>query len=423
MSNGRDTREWRRRLRALGNVVLFATGFLVTTLAVTNVPGAETSEGITGLGVLVWLAAVLAWITVFFRRTYPVIVMGAGLMLAIIGTEYLLLLIGVHHAALAWTGRRRMWLSLGAVGVVALYWLRDALTPWGDRMVLSIDGDPSYTPLVSGVIAVTSLGVTGALTMLMSTRRLADGQRARAEAAHSHADQLGAELARQEERSQIAREIHDGLTNRLALVSMMGGNVERAVRHGDPEAAALASDLKSEARHALTDLRALVGDLRTEPTAPPSRETSMRSLADLISASRAAGTKVDAIVILDGASEAPPDLDAAVFRMVQEALTNAVKHAPHQTVSLYLNADPSNGVRLRVANALEGAGSSAARGNADVGSGLDGMRERVAALQGTSWTGEHDGEFIVDVTVPWMMSEAVSPGSHHAVAPANGQGQ
>lgn len=423
MTSKSRTRAQARWLRTLWDIALFATGWLITTLALVNMPGAETADGITDRGVLVWLAATLAWVSVFFRRAHPIIVISSGLALALIGTEYLLLLIGVYHAAMASTARARLWLGVGATSVVALFWVREVFTPWGDRMVLTVGSAPDDASVVSGVIAAASVGVTVALSLLASSRRVADRQRARADAEHSHITRLEQELALQEERSQIAREIHDGLTNRLALVSMMGGNVERAVSGGDADAAHLARDLQTETRNALVDLRALVGDLHTEPSAPPARETSMRSLGDLISATRAAGTTVDAIVILDGASEAPAALDSAVFRLVQEALTNAVKHAPTKTIALYLDASPGSGVRLRVANAVEHADTRGAAVGAGAGSGLTGMRERVAALQGTAWTGEHQGEFIIDITLPWHTTDPTSSGPDHAPAAALGENQ
>lgn len=420
MTSQSGTRVRTRGLRIIWDITLFATGWLITTLALFNLPGAETAAGVTDLGVLVWLLSTLAWVSVFFRRGHPAVVIGAGLVLAFTGTEYLLLLIGVHHAAMAWAARTRLWLGVGATGVVALFWVRELFTAWGDRMVLTVESAPDNAAIVSGIIAAASLAVTVALSLLSSSRRAADTQRARADAEHSHTTRLEQQLAFQEERSQIAREIHDGLTNRLALVSMMGSNVERAVRGGDADAAHLARDLQTEARYALVDLRALVGDLRTEPNEPPPRKASMRSLGDLISATRAAGTTVDAIIILDGAAEAPAELDGAVFRLVQEALTNAIKHAPTTTIALYLDASPGSGVRLRVANAVEHANSSGGGANASAGSGLAGMRERVAALQGTAWAGEHLGEFIIDITLPWHPTTATSSGPPHTTPAALG---
>ncbi|WP_062070318.1 sensor histidine kinase [Demequina sediminicola] len=396
------------------DVVLYVLGFLVTTIAVMNPPLSWSDGEVSGSAALLWLVSVGAWATVFFRRSNPMVVVVAGGVLALIGTEYLLLLIGLHHAMVAASKERRLWIAGAGVAAVALFWVREATTSWGDEAALATNGGAASDIVLSGVIALASLGATFAFTTVAVGKRATESQRARADAEHTIATQLGDELARQSERSEIAREIHDGLTNRLALLSMMSANVERSVKQGDERAVGLARELQEQARLALTDLRSLVQDLRTEPQAAPTPLKSMRAVGDVISATRAAGTPVDAIVILDGASQAPQILDAAVYRLVQEALTNAVKHAPGRAVSLYLEANPASGVRLRVTNPLvTGTHHGSGRG---AGAGLIGIQERVAALQGTVWMGPHEGEFIVDVTVPWINPAEVAA---NTVSPAS----
>lgn len=396
------TRRSRARRRGW-DWALFASGFLVTTLGLTNVPIAEDDSGVTDQGLVIWLVAFAAWVTVFFRRSHPWLVLGAGLMMAVVGVEYLLFLIGVHHVLVAREHPRRWIVGAAAVLMVVLFWLREAFTAWGGGLVILMESDDGDPIVASAVVALASLGIMFIVTALKNSQRTADRQRARADAEQLHADQLRQELVRQAERSRLARDIHDGLTNRLALLSMIGGNVSRAVRSGDPGAATLADQLQAQSRDALTDLRTLVGDLRTTPAGPPSQPASMRSVGDLIVATQSAGTRVDAVVILDSASEASAMLDAAVFRLTQEALTNAVKHAPSRKVALYLSAQPSAGVRLRVTNALT------ARDSHDVprgaGAGLVGMRERVSALDGAIWTGPYQGEFIVDIELPWATTD------------------
>lgn len=391
-----------------GDVALFVMGFFFSALALTNVPAAWDGESVSDLGALLWIVGIGAWVTVFFRRQQPLVTVIAGGLLALVGMEYLLLLIGVHHLMISSRPQARLrWGIAGALAVGA-FWLREVLTPWGDQGALSIDGGAAADAALTGVIAVAALGVTYALTAVVVGRRATEAQRARADAEHTLATQLSDELNRQSERSELAREIHDGLTNRLALVSMMGSNVERAVVQGDPRAVQLARELQEQARGALTDLRTLVQDLRTEPAAPPAPRKSMRSVGEIISATRSTGTPVDAMVMLDGAAQAPEILDATVYRLVQETLTNAVKHAPGRAVSLYLEAGPATGVRLRVSNpVVTTADAGAGKG---AGAGLVGIRERAEALQGTVWAGTHQGEFIVDVSLPWTLDDADTPG-------------
>ncbi|WP_062518314.1 sensor histidine kinase [Demequina gelatinilytica] len=381
---------------------LFVIGFFVTTIAITNVPGVHDGDSLTDLGVAVWLLAIGAWVTVLFRRTRPWLTAAAGLALAGIGSEYLLMLIGVFHLMLTRRGRERIAIGAGAVVVVGMYWVRETTSVWGGDVFDLDDGSGVSPTMASAAIALLSLGITAGATALAFSRRATADARDRAEAEHARADQLGDEVARQAEREEIAREIHDGLTNRLALLAMMGGNLERAVNRGDDGADELARQLRTQSREALADLRGLVQDLRAAPADVPPPRGTMRDIPTLIADARAAGTDIHAIVLLEDAGEAPAALGAAVHRTVQESITNAIKHAPGAVVSLYLEAAPGRDVRLRITNPLASdAGAGTPRG---AGVGLLGIGERAAALGGTAWTGAHDDEFIVDVTIPWAVA-------------------
>lgn len=399
-----------RALPRVLDTLLFLGAIFWLVLATVNVPGGETPDGeATDLAVVLWLVGILAWGTIFVRRRLPIVTLSAGLLLAVIGLEYLLLLFGVYHAAVTWRPPARTWLGWIALATIVLFWVREAFTPFGDQQFLTPGSNPQATIIASSVIALLSLGVTFGMVVLTRSRRQATQERARADVEHTHAARLGKELSRQSERAEIAREIHDGLTNRLALISMMSGNLDKAVRAEDPDAPALALDIQSQARNALNDLRSLISDLRTEPSAPATQLASMSSLGELISATRAAGTKLDALVLVNGPYNVHPELDAAVFRLVQESITNAVKHAPGEALSLYLDAGPTSGVRLRMSNPLPQMDMGAALSGAKFGTGLTGMRERVSDFGGTIWAGENDGEFLVDITIPWLTVDSTFP--------------
>lgn len=396
--------------RRAWDLAVFLFGFFSTTLAIANVPRVQVEGSLTDAGVMMWLVSIGAWATVFTRRTRPWLVAGAGLVLAVVGSEYLLFLVGMVHVLLAVRGRRRALAAGAVVAVVALYWMREVLTPWGGDVFDLDDGSGVSPSMASAAVAIVSLGVTGAVVALSASARATASAQGRVAVEQARAAELGDEVARQAEREEIAREIHDGLTNRLALLAMMGGNVERAVDDADPHARELARQLTTQSREALTDLRGLVQGLRAGPAAPPLPRGSMRQIPALVADVRAAGTTLNSTILLDGTGAAPAALDAAVHRMVQEALTNAVKHAPGSPVSLYLEAAPGTGVRLRVQNPLvPGVDPRLGRG---AGTGLLGIGERASALDGTAWTGAHEGDFIVDVTLPWTLEPAVSDPDH-----------
>ncbi|MDE0572248.1 histidine kinase [Demequina sp. B12] len=401
--NPESVRPPSRAPQRLRDTALYVGAVFFTAVALTNVPAAQDGDSVSDAGALLWLLALGAWVTVFFRRQVPWVTTIAGFVLALFGIEYLLFLFGVYQLLLHARRPALWWIGGGATGVVTLFWVREALTDYGSGL-FELEPAPAIT--VSGITALVSLGVCFGTVAIVSSRKAASAASQQAAEGHNLAAQLGDELARQAERNEIAREIHDGLTNRLALLSMMGGNVERAVDRGDPQAQELARQLQSQSRAALTDLRGLVQDLRTSPTTPPAPRQSMRGVNELISSTRTAGTSIDAVVMLEGMETAPAVLDAAVFRLTQEALTNAVKHAPASPISLYLEASPQFGVRLRVTNAL-GPAITDAEG---AGAGVVGIRERVKALSGEAWIGRHEGEFIVDVTLPWSTADTTSEG-------------
>lgn len=406
MSQPRQTLRRRLGLRAW-DVTLFWIGFFLTTAMVSNIPGTQGTDGVTDLAVVLWMVQVAAWVTVLFRRSRPWLVLWSGLGLAVLGSEYLLFLIGVLHVLLGTSGRRRLQVAGGAAGVVLLFATREALTGWGGFLLDMNQGDAAFTHGLRAAIAVISLGATFGTAAVTASRRTAAVATGRAEAEHARAADLGDQVARQAEREEIAREIHDGLTNRLALLAMMGGNVERAVDSSDPRAVELARQLKEQSREALGDLRGLVQGLRASPSEPPAPRGTMREVGRLIADAQAAGAVVHATVLLEGMTEAPAMLDAAVHRMVQESVTNAVKHAPGAPISLFLEASPDSGVRLRVTNPLvRGIDLAVGRGS---GTGLMGIGERASALHGTAWTGAHRDEFVVDVSLPWSTAELSDP--------------
>jgi signal transduction histidine kinase len=104
------------------------------------------------------------------------------------------------------------------------------------------------------------------------------------------------------------------------------------------------------------------------------------------------------MILVDGVERAAAVLDHTVFRIVQEALTNAMKHAAHAPVSIVVEATPAAGVHVRVANPVAAASSIAGHGS---GGGIMGIRERVDHLGGTCDIGERGGEFVVQVDLPW----------------------
>lgn len=222
------------------------------------------------------------------------------------------------------------------------------------------------------------------------------------------AEQRRADTHRQiiAERVRIARELHDSLAHNLTLVNAQIGVASHLVV-ANPEAAAKAlKDITQHTRQALDELRATVGLLRQDDDGapPPAGDgptnpiPGLRRLDDLLAGFRTAGTAVD-LTVTGTAVPLAPSVDLTAYRIVQEALTNATKHAPGAPVRVALAWSPRQ-LDISVVNAPAVGRHRRAQG-AGTGTGLIGMRERAHHLGGTLHTGRtSEGGFAVTASLP-----------------------
>ncbi len=165
--------------------------------------------------------------------------------------------------------------------------------------------------------------------------------------------------------------------------------------------------------HDRTTLKRRRERLRDGPAAPPAPLTGMREVGGLIADARAAGAEVNATVLLEGLADISPSLGAAVHRMVQESLTNALKHAPGQPVEVAVRASAGAGVQVRVVNPLVPGRRPVVDGT---GSGLLGMRERAALVGGTVQVRADQGWHVLEAHLPWSSSRGnAGPGGDEAL--------
>lgn len=395
-------------LRLAGTIALFLAGWMFGVFALSNVPGAISPDGVASDGgVLAFLVVTAAWVSVFWRRRAPIVVALAGAVVAAIGSEYLLLLIGAYAVIVRGSERHARRARIGAPAIVALFAVREALGPWGGgtRVLLDEpDGAPALDLVAPFVVAALSLLVFFGAVLLARTRQRASLAATEARLERGRADRLDAELERKAVRERIARDLHDTLAHSLATISFRSGAAERAAAEGDPRAAEYLRALRAETVRASDQLSALVNELRTpEVDGPLGPSPTMNGIADLVRAHRASGVELEVMILLVGLEGASDALQQSVYRIVQEGLTNAVKHAPGQPSRLFLDGTPADGIRIRIENAIpETPGHLSGHGS---GSGTAGMRERVEQAGGTVWIGEHQGWFIVDATLPWSVPE------------------
>jgi len=203
------------------------------------------------------------------------------------------------------------------------------------------------------------------------------------------------------ERARIAREMHDVLAHRLSLVAMHAGALSYRRDLTDVEVSEAADVIRSNAHRALTDLREILGVLRAaEATGALDRpQPTLEDLPQLLEETREAGTKVRLRNDIGNLSAAPDTLGRSAYRMVQESLTNARKHAPDTTVDVALCGGPGGELRLEVRNPVRvGAQHSSTPG---AGLGLVGLTERAELIGGHLEHATSDGEFVVRAWLPW----------------------
>ncbi|SFQ68823.1 Signal transduction histidine kinase [Amycolatopsis arida] len=215
-------------------------------------------------------------------------------------------------------------------------------------------------------------------------RRAAEAERTREEVALRRAG---------EERLRIARELHDSLTSSISVIKVQAGVAVHLARKRGAEVPEALLAVREAATEATRELRATLEVLRD----PADRATlaGLGRLADLVRRSVAAG--VPATVTVDGEPRPLPDeVDRAAYRIVQEALTNVGRHAGSATATVCLGYGADT-LTVRV----DDDGAATPGSVAAPGTGLTGMRERVAALGGRLYTGaRQDGGFTVHAELP-----------------------
>jgi signal transduction histidine kinase len=281
--------------------------------------------------------------------------------------------------------------ALNLPTIVALYTVADL----GNRRRSLVAGAIAVGwAMVVGVLVDDPTGfLPGEVAWPLVALLLGENVRGRRELLAEHVARAERDARRrvEEERLRIAREFHDVIAHTMAAVNVQSG-VAVAAFDSDPEVARRAlQQVRSSGREALHELRATVAVLRhgdDGPGSPPSAAPAPRlaELADLVATAEAAGIDIDARVDLGGA-ELAGVVELAAYRIVQEALTNVVRHAGARTAVVSVRGD---GRVLRIEVSDDGTAAPVAD-RPEPGFGLTGMAERVAALDGTLEHGPRPG--------------------------------
>jgi signal transduction histidine kinase len=325
-------------------------------------------------------AAPLAWRT---RAPLPALVgVEAGAVLCVVtlhagGAATGIMLVGLYTVALL--GDRQRSLVVGAVtaiGVIVMIMVIDGageLTGLGLRLVL--------------VFASLALGDT-----IRSRRALRAAAREQAAREAREREEEGRRRAA-EERLRIARELHDTLAHSLVAINVRASVAVDLHDSQDPSAAL--QDIKHASATALRDLRATLGLLREQGDAAPTAPAlDLEALPGLVDNARTAGLRADVDVEVNGAS-VPSAIGQAAFRIVQEALTNVLRHADASSAHVRVRASADE---LDIEVTDDGRANSV---GVNPGHGLSGMAERATALGGRIRVGPRDeGGWRVKAVLP-----------------------
>jgi signal transduction histidine kinase len=345
---------------------------LTLLLALAARSGVQTSGSATQF------IAILGTVPLALLTVRPMYAWRIAIIAAVLGNFFPV----AHATAWAWAPVSVLIYLLTLFAVAATQSLTVSIAVWvASGVVVFFGAVPSNQ---AGIIILLTLIALGG----DQVRR-----RRRAQAALAAESERGVVLT---ERGRIARELHDVVAHHMSMIAVRAETAPYRLTDLPEDARAEFISISSAAREGLVEMRRLLGVLRSEgqeaDTAP---QPSLDDVAELVAASRQAGAEVE-LTQADDLGTVPPAVGLTAYRIVQEALSNAGRHAPGAATDVYL-ARADDGLRVLVHNG-PGRRPSPPGGP---GHGLRGMRERVSMLGGALAAGaEPDGGYTVRAVLP-----------------------
>ncbi|GLX01282.1 sensor histidine kinase [Microtetraspora sp. NBRC 16547] len=365
-------RAWKRRhsllvdTLALTPLVLLS---LLSSVAMSGVPRGPELYGIGPVGALLLSALLLT--PLIWRRKYPLAVFAIVALVCFVQWLAHIDILPSDMAVLAamYTVAARRPLKWAIAAFV--------VTELGLFLAFVRQGDQALTAWPTSSVFVVAIWVTGIYVNMR--QRYVESLLERAERAERETDQQ-ARIAAAAERTRIARELHDVVAHNVSVMVVQADGAGYAIDTDPEQARRAVQAVSSTGRQALAEMRRLVGVLRDDRNSAGeyAPQPGLDQLTDLVEQVRASGLPVEFIV-----SGSPQDIregeQLVIYRIIQEALTNTLKHGGPGVRASVLMEYGSHDVTLTVSD--DGRGASAAR--SDDGHGLIGMRERVSMYGGT----------------------------------------
>jgi signal transduction histidine kinase len=356
--------------------------------------------------------ALVATLSVCWRSRHPVVsVVVAGA--AFVGYEYVTrapaayaqpvaLLLNFYSAGARGTSRRQ----LGQLTALVLYGIAACALVAASLGSLNVS-----TVAVHALPLILAPALAG---FLVARQRSLVGRVAAATEQLRAGEETRLAVARIRERNRVARELHDVVAHGVSVMVVQAG-VARITVHDEPDVARTAlAEVIAAGRAALTELRQILGMIDSvAPAAGP--PFGVGGIVALVELRRTAGLPVR-ISVMGSDFAFPAPVDTALYRLVQEALTNVVKHAGSAVTDVTVAIEPGE-VRIGVRNAAAGPDFVSVTEGSE--QGLDGMRERVESAQGRLWYGpQPDGGW--EVRAQFTLSPAGVPSGGEVTRPAAG---
>jgi signal transduction histidine kinase len=359
---------------------------VVAVLSALDVAAAnDASRGQRPVDALAYALVITASVNLFWRRRAPVAVLAYvtaavvvmylrdyGAFLSVLGLPAL------YAVAAHEDDRRRAWSAMVASCVVLLLAASVSLLDTNDGFDV---------PTALSMIAFLAAAIAAGVIIRNRERIFVDTER---RAAAAEADRLAAaERAVASERSRIAREMHDVVAHSMSVIAVQAA-AGREIVHADPyRAATVFATIEEVGRESLAELRRMLGVLRDtgDSGTALSPQPGIADIPGVVAQSSTSGVTTE--LVIEGQQRAlAPGIELAAYRVVQEALTNVLKHAGPSTSAVVRIAYGTNELTVAVSDDGRGAATALPGGS---GHGLIGMRERVEIYGGTFSAGARPG--------------------------------
>ncbi|MEO5941761.1 MAG: sensor histidine kinase [Candidatus Limnocylindrales bacterium] len=328
-----------------------------------------------------FLYALLTPLPLLVRRTQPVLALGGSILAlaaaGIVSREPATPVVGIFLGAYSvgrYTTSRTV--SIGTlIGAIAL------------GAIAAVHGEGLDLWFIFMVAILVGIWLTGDTARTRDLRAEHLEERA---ARHEAEAQSAAARAADDERTRIARELHDVIAHNVSVMVVQAAAAGRVIDADPDQARASLATIEATGREALTEMRRLLGVLRAGEPSPSAPQPSLVRLPELVAEMQASGLPVE-LTVVGTPRPLPPGVDLSAYRVVQEALTNALRHAGPSATRVVVRYD-GDALDVEIVDQGRTVGDAAAPGaDGSGGHGLAGMRERVALVRGELEAGPRPG--------------------------------